>query len=44
MVEELSQPTELANKTLVSIFLAMNATILDTHGGILMWFFVTFVF
>ncbi len=31
-VEELSQPTKNANKILVSIFMAMKATILDTHG------------
>jgi len=30
-VEDLSQPTKYANKILVSIFLTMKATILDTH-------------
>ncbi len=35
-VEESSLPTEHANKILVSIFLTVKATILDTHGSILM--------
>jgi len=33
MVEESSQWTKHANKILVSIFLTMKATILDTHGS-----------
>jgi len=33
MVEESSQPTKHANKILVSIFLSMRATILDTHSN-----------
>jgi len=32
MVEVLSKPTKHENEILVSIFLTMNATILDTHG------------
>jgi len=32
MVEGSGQPTKLANKILVSIFLTMKATILDTHS------------
>ncbi len=31
-VKELTQPTKHANKNLVSIFLTMKATILDTRG------------
>ncbi len=31
-VEESSQPTEHSNKILVSIFLTVKATILETHG------------
>jgi len=33
-VEELSQPTKHANKILVSIYLTVKATILDTHRNI----------
>ncbi len=32
MVEESTQPTNHANKILISIFLSVKATILDTHG------------
>jgi len=32
MIEELTQPTKKPNKILVSIFLTVKATVLDTHN------------